>query len=166
MFQSGTFIHWLKNNYKHIWKSWAAQQSRRAYFLLLKSKFSFFPNGAPYPGSLQAANLPMESCRTLQSCNRYAYQYHECTDKTNIFIIYQFPAGFHFCCYTCAHVCFSEWWTTGSTVTHEAWCPGPPAAPGSAFAEASTAGLKGKGDVIKWSRHYNCYITAMVGLVF
>ena len=59
--------------------------------LLLKSKLS------PYPGSLQAANLPMESCRALQSCNRYTDQYHECTDlstdavqlnyETNMFVI-------------------------------------------------------------------------------
>lgn len=28
----------------------------------------FFPPKT-YPGSLQAANLPVESCRTLQSCN-------------------------------------------------------------------------------------------------
>lgn len=36
----------------------------------LSHKFSaLFLNGVPYPGSFQAANLPMESCRALESCN-------------------------------------------------------------------------------------------------
>lgn len=49
---------------------WATQHSRSAVRLLLKSTFrALFSNWVPYPGPLQAANLPVESCRALQSCN-------------------------------------------------------------------------------------------------
>lgn len=103
-----------------------------------------------YPGSLQAANLPVESRRALQSCNTQQFHLHKFVHKwfismknwANIFIISAIRVIVCYC--IPAHIALAcrEWRT--SAETHVAWCPDPPAAPGFASAEASTAGLKTK----------------------
>lgn len=63
---------------------WATQQSRSAFSLLLKFTHTelYFQNWVPHPGPLQTANLPVESCRALESWN--TQHFHKFVAKNDL----------------------------------------------------------------------------------
>lgn len=88
-----------------------------------------------YPGPLQTANLPVESCWALKSCNTEHFHFAQVC-QPNWFLIRAITIR----CYQNTRL--HQMNNGGSCATYVAWCPGPPAAPEFFSAEASTAGLK------------------------